>query len=82
MIASTHTGAKCLTRTFKRLMADAVVDRNRVSDAEAQWLEITPAVGSGAYNNQARGWLDCPQWDGSRQRFTPLDGPGHKGVEP
>ena len=82
MIASTHTDAKCLTRTYKRLMAQAVIDRNRVSELEAQWLEIPPGIGNGAYDNQARGWMDCPQWDGSRQRFTPLDGPGHKGVEP
>ena len=82
MIASTHTGAKCLTRTYKRLMAQAVIDKDRVSELEAQWLEIPAEVGTGAYNNIARGWLDCPQWDGSRQRFTPLDGPGHKGVEP
>ena len=82
MIASTHTGARAVTRTFKDLMAQAVIDRNRVSEHEAQWLEIPAEVGSGAYDNQRRGWMDCPDWQGARQRFTPLDGPGHKGVEP
>lgn len=82
MILDTHTDAKVLTRTYKQVMAQAVINRDRVSAQEAQWLEIPPAVGTGKYDNQSRGWLDNPSWDGSVQRYTPLDGPGHKGVEP
>ena len=82
MILDTHTTAKVLTRTYKQDMSQAVINRNRVSEHQAQWLEIPPAVGTGKYDNQARGWLDNPDWEGSMQRYTPLDGPGHKGVEP
>ena len=82
MIISTHTNAKVVTGEYKRLMAQATIDRNRVSEDQAKWLDIPPAIGTCAYNNQARGWMDVPQWDGSMQRFTPMDGPGHKGVEP
>lgn len=82
MIASTHTNAKALTRTFRGLMDNAVIDRNRVSEHQAQWLGIPAEIGTGAYDNEKRGWMDVPDWEGSRQRFTPLDGPGHKGVKP
>lgn len=82
MIASTHTSAKVLTRTYKDLMDNAVINRNRVSEHQAEWLELPAGVGNGAYDNEARGWMDCPDWEGARQRFTPLDGPGHKGVKP
>lgn len=82
MILNTHTNAKVLTRTFKGLMGQAIINRNRVSEEQAKWLDIPPAVGTGAYDNQARGWMDVPDWEGQEQRFTPLDGPGHKGVEP
>ena len=82
MIASTHTGARVLTRTYKNTLAQATVSRTRVSEHQAEWLEIPAEVGTGAYNNQARGWMDCPDWEGSKQRFTPLDGANHKGVEP
>lgn len=82
MILDTHTNAKVLTHTYKQDLAQAVINRNRVSQEQAQWLEIPPTVGTGKYDNQARGWLDNPSWDGSLQRYTPLDGPGHKGAEP
>lgn len=82
MILDTHTNAKVLTRTYKELMGQAEINRNRVSEHQAQWLGLPPEVGTGAYDNQARGWMDVPDWEGQEQRFTPLDGPGHKGVEP
>lgn len=82
MIISTHTNAKVLTREYKQTLANAVINRNRVGELQEQWLDVSPAVGTGAYDNQARGWMDNPTWDGSVQRYTPLDGPGHKGVEP
>ena len=82
MILDTHTNAKVLTTEYKGLLAQATVSRRRVSQTQADWLEIPPSVGNGEYDNQARGWMDTPSWDGSRQRYTTLDGPGHKGVEP
>ena len=82
MILNTHTNAKVITHEYRRLMAQAVVSRDRVSEDQASWLDIPPAIGTGAYDNERRGWMDCPAWDGSRQRFTPMDGPGHKGVKP
>lgn len=82
MIMNTHTNAKVLTGEYKQLLAQAVIDRDRVSEDQEQWLGIPRAVGTGAYDNQARGWMDNPSWDGSMQRYTPTDGPGHKGVEP
>lgn len=82
MILNTHTNAKVLTHTYRRDLAQATINRNRVGAETERWLEIPPAVGTGKYDNQARGWLDNPSWDGSVQRYTPLDGPGHKGVEP
>lgn len=82
MIIDTHTNGKVLTRTYKGLMAQAVVSRDRVSPEQAHWLDIPASVGTGKYDNQARGWMDNPDWEGQMQRYTPLDGPGHKGVEP
>ena len=82
MILNTHNNAKILTREYQHTLEQAVINRNRVSESQLQWLEIPKAVGTGAYDNQARGWMDNPSWDGSKQRYTPLDGPGHKGVEP
>ena len=82
MILNTHTNAKVLTRTYKGLMDQAIINRNRVSERQAEWLDVPAEVGTGAYDNQARGWMDVPDWEGGEQRFTPLDGPGHKGVEP
>ena len=82
MIIDTHTNAKVMTGQYTRLMAQATINRNRVSEEQATWLDIPRAIGTGAYDNQARGWMDNPSWDGSEQRFTPLDGPGHKGVRP
>ena len=82
MILNTHTNAKVLTRTYKGLMDQAIINRNRVSEKQAEWLDVPAEVGTGAYDNQARGWMDVPDWEGGVQRFTPLDGPGHKGVEP
>ena len=82
MIMDTHSNAKVCTNTYRSLMGQAIISRNRVSGQQADWLGITPAVGTGAYDNEARGWMDCPDWEGSKQRFTPLDGPGHKGVTP
>lgn len=82
MILDTHSNAKVVTHTYRNLMGQAIINRNRVSEHQADWLAITPAVGTGAYDNEARGWMDCPDWEGSKQRFTPLDGPGHKGVRP
>lgn len=82
MILNTHTNAKAVTGEYKVLLAQAVIDRDRISDSERRWLDIPQAVGTGAYDNQSRGWLDAPSWDGALHRFTPLDGPGHKGVKP
>ncbi len=82
MICNTHTSAKVLTRTYKGLLRQAVINRDRVSESQAEWLEIPAGVGTGKYDNQARGWMDNPDHDGAMQRYTPLDGPGHKGVEP
>lgn len=80
MILNTHTNAKVLTRTYKNDLAQATINRDRVAIETARWLEIPPAVGTGKYDNEIRGWLDNPSWDGSVQRYTPLDGPGHKGM--
>ncbi len=82
MICNTQTNAKVLTRTYKDLMKQAVINRDRVSESQAVWLDIPASVGTGKYDNQARGWMDNPDHDGAMQRYTPLDGPGHKGVEP
>ena len=82
MIASTHTNAKAVTRTYKALMGQAVISRDRVSPAQADWLGIPPDVGAGAYDNEGRGWMAAPDWEGAEHRFTPLDGPGHKGMRP
>lgn len=82
MIINTHTNAKVLTREYKQILANAVINRNRVGELEEIWLDVPPEIGTGAYDNQARGWMANPSWDGSVQRYTPLDGPGHKGVEP
>ena len=82
MIMNTHTNAKVLTGEYKQLLAQAVINRDRVSEDQEKWLDIPPAIGTGAYDNQARGWMDNPSWDGAVQRYTPMDGPGHKGVEP
>ena len=82
MILNTHTNAKVLTSEYQHTLDEAVINRNRVSDTELVWLAIPPAVGTGAYDNEARGWLDNPDHNGAMHHYTPLDGPGHKGVEP
>lgn len=82
MILNTHNAGKVVTTEYHRILEEAVIDRNRVSEAEAEWLEIPASVGTGAYDNQARGWMGPADHNGASQRFTPLDGPGHKGVEP
>lgn len=82
MIINTHTNAKVVMREYQRTLDTAVINRNRVSERQLQWLDVPASVGTGAYDNQSRGWMDCPSWDGGEQRFTPLDGPGHKGVRP
>lgn len=80
MICNTHTKAKVLTEEYKRVMAEAVISRDRVSAQELEWLDVPPAVGNGAYNDEARGWMDVPDHNGAEQRFTPNDGP--KGARP
>jgi len=82
MILNTHTNAKVLTNDYKRTLKNAVIDRNRVSAEDYAWLGVPSSVGTGAYNNVARGWMGPADHHGARQRYTPLDGPGHKGVEP
>ena len=68
-------------RTYKATMAEATINRNRVGEMQKQWLDIPASVGTGKYDNESRGWMDNPSWDGSMQRYTPLDGPGHKGMK-
>ena len=80
MILNTHTNAKVLMHSYKTELREAAINRNRVSDEQAQWLDIPETVGTGAYDNQARGWMDNPDHNGAMQRYTPLDGPGHKGL--
>ena len=81
MILNTQSNAKVLMRTYKTLLREATINRDRVG-AEAEWLDIPETVGTGKYDNQARGWMDNPDHNGAMQRYTPLDGPGHKGMEP
>ena len=80
MIANTHTAAKVCTEEYRRVLAQAVIDKNRVSAQELAWLGVPPAVGTGAYNDEARGWMDVPDHNGAERRFTPKDGP--KGASP
>lgn len=82
MILNTHTNAKVLTRTYKAALHEATINKNRVGEMEEAWLDIPETVGTGKYDNEQRGWLDNPQWNGAMQRYTPLDGPGAKGVRP
>lgn len=80
MIANTHTAAKVCTQEYRRVLAQAVISKDRVSAQELEWLDVPPAIGTGAYNDQARGWMDVPDHNGAEQRFTPKDGP--KGASP
>ncbi len=82
MILNSHTNAKVLTAEYKRTLEEAVVSRGRVSPEDLAWLDVSDNVGNGQYDNQARGWMDTPDHHGAMQRHTPMDGPGHKGVEP
>lgn len=82
MILNTHTSAKVVTSEYRRTLGEAVIDRNRVDEAQVQWLEIPASVGTGAFDNEVRGWMGPVDHNGAAQRYTPLDGPGHKGVEP
>ena len=82
MIINTHTNAKVVTHEYQHTLEQAVINRNRVGELQKQWLDVPPEIGTGAYDNEQLGWMDNPSWDGSVQRYTPLDGPGHKGVEP
>lgn len=82
MIVNTHTNGKVLTQEYKRTLENCVINRDRVSDAELQWLDVPDTVGGGKYDNEQRGWMDNPDHNGAMQRYTPLDGPGHKGVRP
>ena len=70
MILNTHNNGKVLTAEYKRTLAQCVINRNRVSPEQEEWLNVPPAVGTGAYDNQARGWMDNPEWDGSMHRHT------------
>lgn len=82
MILNTHTPAKVLTSEYQHTLEQAVINRNRVSEAELEWLNVPPSVGTGAYDNEARGWLDNPDHNGAMHHYTPLDGPMHKGDRP
>ncbi len=82
MYLSTTNNGKVLTREYKRTLQEATINRDRVSETELAWLGIPDEVGNGAYDNQSRGWMGPSSHNGAAQRFTPLDGPGHKGVEP
>lgn len=82
MMLNTHNNGKIVTRDYQRTLADAVIDRDRVGEDQYAWLDVPPSVGNGAYNNEARGWMDNPDHNGAMRRYTPMDGPGHKGVEP
>ena len=81
MIMNTHTNAKVLTREYQRTLARCVISRDRVSPQQAEWLDVPPSVGNGAYDNEARGWMDTPAWDGSEHRHTFDQVPG-KGARP
>lgn len=70
MILNTHNNGKVLTSEYKRTLEQCVINRNRVSTQQEEWLDVPPAVGTGAYDNEARGWMDNPSWDGSEHRHT------------
>lgn len=70
MILNTHNNGKVLTSEYKRTLEQCVINRNRVSPQQEEWLDVPPAVGTGAYDNEARGWMDNPSWDGSEHRHT------------
>lgn len=80
MYLNTHNNAKVLMNTYKTALHEATINKNRVGGQEALWLDLPPEVGTGKYDNESRGWMDNPQWNGAEQRYTPLDGPGHKGM--
>ena len=70
MILNTHNNGKVLTSEYKRTLEQCVINRNRVSSQQEEWLDVPPAVGTGAFDNEARGWMDNPSWDGSEHRHT------------
>lgn len=82
MYLTTTNNAKVLTNEYKRTLREAVINRDRVGEQELEWLDIPDSVGTGAYDNTAHGWMGPADWRGARQRYTLMDGPGHKGMEP
>lgn len=82
MILDTHNNAKVVTHEYQRTLAIANIARDRVGEEEYAWLDVPPAIGNGAYDNEARGWMANPDHYGAEHRYTPMDGPNHKGVEP
>ena len=79
MIMNDTTNAKVLTSKYKRTLAEATISRIRVSPQQAEWLDIPPSVGTGKYDDNARGWMVNTSWEGDEHRFTPRDFPVTKG---
>lgn len=79
MIFNDTTNAKVITDRYRRTLAEAAINRDRVSPAQADWLDIPPSVGTGKYDDNARGWMVTTSWEGDEVRFTPRDFPVTKG---
>ena len=73
MILNTHNNGKVLTKEYQRTLDTAFINRNRVSRQQEEWLDVPPSVGTGAYDDIARGWMDNPSWDGAEHRYTMND---------
>ena len=79
MMLNTHNNGKIVTRDYQRTLADAVIDRDRVGEDQYAWLDVPPSVGNGAYNNEARGWMDNPDHNGAMRRYTRWTAPATRG---
>ena len=79
MILNDTNNGKVLTTRYKRTLAEATISRTRVSPQQAEWLDIPPSVGTGKYDDEARGWMVNTSWEGDERRFTPRDFPVTKG---
>lgn len=47
MVLSSNNSGKYLTERWRRMHAEAMIDRTRFSDDELRWLEVTEAQGRG-----------------------------------
>lgn len=75
MILNTQNNGKVLTNEYKRTLGIAFINRNRVSHQQEEWLDVPASVGTGAYDDQQKGWMAAPSWDGAEHRFTMKDAP-------